>query len=202
MSHFNISNPTSIEQAYDLGLLPQRNQKNLFYQETSCRSVLNNFNLSSENRRIIKKTENFTYKELPLSEFLYTPAIQKQIHLWIKNLNWVFPTSSLRTIFTNHIFNYLTIWYDQELQPVAYLVSYVSPNISHAAYLFYNPDYSHHDLPIRIVLQLIINSAQNKLKYAYLGRFSKVLGYYKRNFPSFEYFQNNKWQTLKTLPIL
>jgi len=193
MTNFNITNPDSIDQAYQQGLLPQRNQKNLFYQESSCRSVLKNLSLSSENRRIIRKTAPFLFELIPLTDFNYTPAIQKQIHQWVKALNWEFPTSSIRTIFTNHIFNYLAVWSDNHHHPIAYLVTYMSADISHAAYLFYDPAYSHHDLPIRIVLQFVIDSAQKNLKYTYLGRFSPDLGFYKRTLPGFEYFQNNQW---------
>lgn len=194
MTTFNLGLQNSIDEAYSQGLLPQRNQKDLFYQDSSCRSDLNNLNFSSENRRIIRKTDMFTYKIIPFSEFSYTPSIQKQIHQWVRELKWEFPTSSIRTIFTNHIFNYLYIWYDQSHQVVAYSICYFSANISHIAYVFYNPQYSHGDLPIRLVLQFIQDSQNKNLKYAYLGRFSPTIGYYKRNMPNFEYYQNNQWQ--------
>jgi hypothetical protein len=193
MTNFNITNPNSVDDAYNQGLLPQRNQKNLFYQDSSSRSVLNNLNLNSENRRIVRKTEQFTYETIPLTDFNYTPAIQKQIHQWVKELGWDFPTSSIRTVFTNHIFNYLYIWYNESHQVVAYSICYFSPTISHIAYVFYNPTYYHGDLPIRQVIQFITDSHQKNLKYAYLGRFSPTTGFYKRNMPNFEYFQNNQW---------
>lgn len=196
MTQFNLQNTNNIDENYQNGLLPQRNDKNLFYSETSCRSNLENFNLSSENRRILRKTENFTFEKLSLKDFNYTPEIQKEIVTWVKKLNWDFPTSSIKTIFKNHIFNYLYVWKDEQNKIIAYSICYFSNNISHIAYVFYDPDLANSNLPIRLVLQTIIDSQELGLKYCYLGRFSDNTGYYKRNMPGFEYFKDNNWITL------
>ena len=197
MTQFNIKNKQSPEENYQQGLLPQRNKKGLYYQQTSCRSNLANFNLSSENRRIIKKTQDFTFSKIPLSNFDYDSKTQKTISSWIKKLGWKFPTSSLKNIFTRHIFNQLYIWKNPKRQIIAYSLCFFSPSISHIAYVFYHPSLSHSNLPIRLTLQVIIDSQEMGLKYCYLGRFSPNNGYYKRNMPGFEHFINNSWQSLK-----
>lgn len=196
MSQFNIKNNNSIEENYNLGFLPQRNQLNSWYSETSCRSNLSKFELSSENRRIMNKTQNFSFQKIKLSDFQYSSDIQKQIFNWIKELEWDFPISSVKQIFTNHIFNYVYVWKTEDEQIAAYAVCYFSNEISHIAYVFYNPKFSHDNLPIRLVLQVIIDSHDLGLKYCYLGRFSESNGFYKRNMPGFEYFKDNHWQTL------
>jgi len=85
---YNIQNNLPLEENYQNGLLPQRNSKTSFYQDEnfSSRSDLSLYQLSSENRRIFKKTENFTFKKIPLSEFSYTPDLQKQIFHWVRGL--------------------------------------------------------------------------------------------------------------------
>jgi arginyl-tRNA--protein-N-Asp/Glu arginylyltransferase len=183
----------SIEKNYQNGLLPQRNQKGLFYQDSSCRSQLSKFELSSENKRILKKTDVFKHKKILLSDFNFTLETQKQIYHWIKLLGWDFPISSVKHIFSNHIFNQLYVWQDENQQTIAYSVCYFSSSISHIAYVFYDPKYSKTNLPIRLSLQVIIDSHQLGLKYCYLGRFSPPIGFYKRNFPGFEYFHDNIW---------
>jgi len=193
MSQFNIKNSNSIDQNYQLGLLPQRNDKNVFYKESSSRSDLSQFILSSENRRILRKTQEFTFQKIALTDFNYDSQVQKQIFSWLKKLEWDFPISSVKNIFTNHIFNYVYIWKNQENEIIAYSLCYFSQEISHVAYVFYNPEYSHGNLPIRLVLQVIIDSQSQNLQYCYLGRFSQSSGYYKRNMPGFEYFDDNKW---------
>jgi len=193
---YNQTNNLSIEQNYNLGLLPQRNSKDYWYSDSSCRSNLSNFSLSSENRRIIGKTNAYTFQLLPLSTFHFSPFIQKTIYKWIKEIGWEFPISSVKTIFTDHIFNYVYVWQDTDHNVVAYSICYFSESISHIAYVFYDPKLSHDNLPIRLTLQTIIDSQQKNLKYCYLGRFNpeNKLGYYKRELPGFEYFSNNNWQ--------
>lgn len=193
MTQFNLENTGDIDQNYQNGLLPQRNNKDLFYSQTSCRSNLTNFNLNSENRRILRKTEEFTFEKIALKIFNYDLKTQKEIFNWIKKLGWDYPISSVKNVFKNHIFNYLYVWKDQQKNIVAYSICYFSENISHIAYVFYNPELTHENLPIRLVLQVIIDSHELGLKYCYLGRFSNDNGFYKRNMPSFEYYQNNQW---------
>jgi arginyl-tRNA--protein-N-Asp/Glu arginylyltransferase len=192
MTQFNIKNNNLIEKNYQIGLLPQRNKKNIYYLESSSRSNLSDFKLSSENRRILNKTIDFQYEVIPLKDFDFNLETQKKIYSWIKKLGWNFPVSSLKAIFTNHIFNYIYVW-KLKNEIVAYSVCFFNKDISHIAYVFYNPELNHNNLPIRLVLQTIIDSDQKKLEYCYLGRFSADTGYYKRKMPGFEYFQNNQW---------
>lgn len=194
MIQFNIKNSNTIDQNYNLGLLPQRNEKDTYYLDSSSRSNLNNFILSSENRRILKKTNEFQYELIPLKNFNFDLETQKKIYSWIKELGWDFPTSSIKTIFTNHIFNYLYIWKIND-KVIAYSICFFNENISHIAYVFYDPKLQNKNLPIRLVLQTIIDSQKKGLQYCYLGRFSKETGYYKRNMPGFEYFDNKQWRT-------
>jgi arginyl-tRNA--protein-N-Asp/Glu arginylyltransferase len=193
MPKFNLNPGLNIEKNYSQGFLPQRNNSQFWYSDTSSRSNLSNFQLNSENRRIINKTQDFSFEKNSLKDFSFTPQIQKNIHSWIKELQWDLPTNSIKTIFTKHIFNYLYIWKNRSDQNIAYSICYFSPSVSHIAYVFYNPQYSHSNLPIRLVLQTIIDSHDNQLKYCYLGRFSQSTGYYKRNMPGFEYFKDDNW---------
>ena len=196
---YNLHNNLSIKENYENGLLPQRNSKDYFYQDEnySCRSSLSSFNLSSENRRILNKTQSFSFQKIPLSDFNFDNQTQKKISTWVKTLGWNFPTSSVKTVFTNHIFNYLYVWSDINKEICAYTICYFDKNFSHVAYVFYNPIYAHQELPIRLALEVVINSADLNLSYCYLGRFNPdtKLGFYKRNFPGFEYFINNQWMS-------
>ena len=196
---FNLNNFSTIKEYYQNGLLPQRNSKKLFYFQTSSRSNLSVFNLSSENRRILNKTTEYFSEVIPLNNFSFSLDVQKTIFNWIKKLGWSFPVSSVKYVFSTHIFNRLYIWRDNQNQVVAYSICYFSKTISHIAYVFYNPSLSKTNLPIRLTLQVIIDSHQQKLQYCYLGRFeAKVrgIGYYKRNMPGFEYFSQNQWRQL------
>ena len=193
MPQYNLTPNRNTAENYSAGLLPQRNKSGIWYFDTSSRSNLSNFQLNSENRRIIRKTDEFNFEIIPLKDFSFTSKVQKNIHSWVKELEWNLPTSSIKTIFTNHIFNYLYIWKNQSNEIIAYSVCYFSDSISHVAYVFYDPKYSHDNLSIRLVLQTIVDSHHKNLKFCYLGRFSQKTGYYKRNMPGFEYFKNGNW---------
>lgn len=193
MTQFNLTNHQSIESNYQQGFLPQRNQKDTWYQDTSSRSNLSQFELSSENRRILRKTENFSFELIESQNFNFDINTQKRIFSWIKQLGWDFPISSVKKIFSNHIFNTIYIWYDENHNIVAYSICYFSESISHVAYVFYDPKYNHSNLPIKLVLQTIIDSQKQNLQFCYLGRFSSDTGFYKRNMPGFEYFKDNQW---------
>lgn len=194
---FNIKNNLSLEENYQNGLLPQRNSRDSFYHDEnfSSRSELHNLIFSSENRRIFRKTNTFTFQKIPLNNFTYTPSLQKLLVLWVKELGWNFPASSIKTVFTNHIFNYLYVWSDQENKVCAYSLCYFGKKFSHIAYVFYDPKYAHQDLPIRLALQVVKDSHEQNLDYCYLGRFNPTskLGYYKRSFPGFQYFTQGTW---------
>lgn len=196
MPQYNLNNTSTVDENYLRGFLPQRNDRNLFYRETSSRSNLHEFLLSSENRRILNKTEAFSFQCLPINQFNFDLPLQKTIYGWIKKLDWDFPISSVKNVFTNHIFNYIYVWKNEKQEIAAYSVCYFSPKISHIAYVFYDPQYSHHNLPIRLTLQVIIDSHKKGLDFCYLGRFSKESGFYKRTMPGFEYFKDQTWITL------
>ncbi|MBU4210582.1 hypothetical protein KKC08_05445 [Patescibacteria group bacterium] len=187
MPIYNIQNQNNLETNYSLGLLPQRNKKEFWYQDSSCRSKLSNMQLNSENRRVLKKTQDFSFQTT--NTFIYTPQIQKQCNDWTKKLNWNFPVSSIKTVFTNHIFNKVYIW-KQANNTIAYAICLFTKNFSHIAYVFYNPEYQKSNLSIRLVIQTIADSQKLGLKYCYLGRFSPKdnIGYYKRYLPNLEYF--------------
>lgn len=191
--HFNITNQLDPEENYLLGLLPQRNDKTLFYSDSSCRSNLSKFNLSSENRRILRKTENFSFKKVSIKDFDYNPKLQKKLSSWTKEMEWNFPVSSIKNIFTDHIFNFVYIWKYENGQEIGYSLCFETDKICHIAYVFYEPGLSHGNLPIRMVLQSIIDSHEKGLQFCYLGRFSNTTGFYKRNMPGFEYFDNEAW---------
>jgi len=200
MPKYNLTPNLPLEIIYQFGFLPQRNDKDYFYQDSSSRSNLANASLSSENRRIYKKTQNFAYKIESVNQFNFDIQVLKKCSTWSKQLNWKFPSSSIKTIFTNHLFNYIYTWRHKD-KVIAYSICLFEKNFSHIAYVFYDPKYAKTDLPIRLSLQVIIDSIDKNLSFCYLGRFNPIdgTGFYKRNFPNFQVynFKNKTWQDFK-----
>jgi arginyl-tRNA--protein-N-Asp/Glu arginylyltransferase len=190
MTNYNLNPITDPATNYSQGLLPQRNLAHTWYQDTSCRSNLSSYKLSSENKRIIKSTAGFSFEKIPLTTFKLSPYLLNTLHSWTEKLGWHFPKSSIKNVFSHHIFNYLYLWRKTNTQDIiAYSICYFAQTISHIAYVFYSPELNKTNLPIRLSLQCIADSHKLGLKYCYLGRFS----YYKRNFPGFEIYQDRNW---------
>ncbi len=83
MPQYNLTPDQNIEDNYQNGLLPQRNSSEFWYSDTSSRSNLSNFQLSSENRRIINKTQNFSCQKISLKDFSFTSEMNSSSILFI-----------------------------------------------------------------------------------------------------------------------
>lgn len=179
---------------YGLGFLPFRNNSNLFYLSRSCRSNLANFSLSSENKRVLKNTSHLFAEAFPLSGFDYNASVQKACKHWAKDRGWKISTSSLKTIFKNHIFNTLYVWKDKKnsQKVTGYQVIFQNKTILHTANVFYNPEYYEVGLGTRMLIEAAKNAASNNLSYAYMGTCYSA---YKRNIPGFEFFNGFEWSS-------
>ncbi len=196
----------SLGDIYNLGFLPFRNKKDLFYLSRSCRSNLkqieqNNL-FSSENRRIIKKTKNFSFNFIEQKSFKYNLEVQKQCRFWAKARNWQISVSSIKKLFSGDFFNWILEVKKQE-KTIAYSIILKEGSLAHWAYVFYDPEFSNRDLVIRMGLEVINWAKQAGLDLVYLGTCYGESGYYKRNFPGFEFFNGFSWSNdLKELDYL
>jgi len=180
-----------LTKVYQLGFLPFRNRKNLFYLSRSCRSNIKYFSLSSENKRVLKKTDQFRPEVISLSEFNYTPEVQRSCKLWARQAGWKISTSSLKVLFKNHFFNKLYLWKDEASgKIICYQILYESKTILHTASVFYDPSYHSTGLGTRLLLEASQNAHQKELDFAYMGT---CYGMYKRSISGFEFFNGFEW---------
>lgn len=184
-----------LEMIYQAGFLPFRHQKDWFYLARSSRCRLADFSLSSENRRILKKTTSFYFKSFFSEKFDYSPLVQKRCKQWSRERGWQISTRSLKYLFSGQFFNQIWVWYDQEKgkEPVGYQVFYWGKEFAHGAHLFFHPDYQRRYLVIRMILESIIKAHKEKKKFYYLGTCYGKTGFYKRSFPGFEFFNGFNW---------
>lgn len=184
----------SLSKIYSWGFLPFRNRENLFYLTRSSRSDLRNFSLSSENRRIIKKTESITTRLVPLSEFHYTPEVQRNCKHWARERGWRISTTSLKFIFSGKFFNFVLLFQHKGSgEVVGYQILVVEDDFWHAAHVFYHPDYVGASLGTRMLLEACILTQKKGARYCYLGTCYGKGGFYKRNLPGFEFFNGFGW---------
>ena len=183
----------SLEKIYAFGFLPFRNRTNLFYLARSCRVDLAKFSLSSENRRILKKTADFNLEVKTLADFDYTSQAQRQCKDWAKERNWKISTPSLKFIFKGKFFNYIFVWKKDNVL-VGYQVIYQKKELIHSGHIFYDVNEAGKDLGMRMLIEASTWAQKEDKKYHYLGTCYSG-GRYKRSLSGFEFFNGFSWST-------
>jgi len=184
------------EKIYQSGFLPIRSLPGVFYLSRNIRIDLSKFEISSENRRILKKTENFESDLLPFSEFVYTAKVQKFCKDYAdqKLGKGLFPAAAIKSIFTNKIFNYVFVFKEVITQKeVGYVVCFVSENFLQYGYAFYDLEYLKDSLGARMMLEAVLWADKSNKKYVYLGTCYDESALYKTEFKGVEFFNGFRW---------
>lgn len=195
-----------LETIYQKGFLPIRSLPGVYYLSRSLRVDLARFSLSSENRRIMRKTEKISFTTLPLSEFNYSPAIQKLCKDYGEKRfgKGVFPASAVRSIFSGQVYNQVFVFKDEEKQEeVGYAVCFATDKLLQYAHAFYDLAYFEQSLGARMMLQAVLWAKENQKEFAYLGTGYEKSALYKTEFQGVEFFNGFSWsQNLAELKAL
>ncbi len=197
-----------INRMYDDGYVFGRPNKGYMYQTRSLRIDLSKFELSSENKRILKKTEDIglrTY-DLPYSKYnLKIGKIGKDFYTQ-KFGDGTFSANKIKEILTTeHNFNKLFV-YKNEKETIGYSICFENEEILHYSYPFYvlsptsyvfNPNTG-----MSMMIQAINYAKENNTqrasasgdkKYIYLGSAKDTKAKYKLQFKGLEWFDGEKW---------
>ena len=185
----------NVAQIYYSGFLPFRSKKDLFYLCRSTRVRLSNFKLSSENRRILKKTASINFTVQPIEQFAYTPEFQKFCKTFADQTfgKGVMPAAAIKKIFTNanstHVITFSSV---QELT-VGYMACVIHDHFLHYAHPFYDLKYQNPDLGMGMMLKAVIWAQERHKQFAYLGTCYTKSSLYKTQFSGFEFFNGIHW---------
>lgn len=185
-----------VEPIYQAGFLPTRHLQNVYYLARSLRVVLSGFDLSSENRRILNKTQEIKVELQSLADFDYTPEVQKMCKDYASERfdQGVFSSQTIKSIFENKIFNHVFVFKNSENQTtVGYAVCFINEKLLHYAYAFYHPDFIGQNLGARMMLQAVSWAKENQKIYAYLGTAYQAQSLYKTEFKGVEFFNGFRW---------
>lgn len=189
---------TNLENLYDEGFLFSREAKGKIYQTRSLRIDLNTFNLSSENRRILKKTEGLELDVVPLPYSAYNWTIGKlgKDFYTTKFGDGTFSANKIKELLTDadkSNFNLLLI-YKFKNEIVGYCIALETKSILHYSYPFYNLEKDQPNLGMGMMLRAIMYAQKQNKKYIYLGSFQRPTDTYKLQFEGLEWFDGEKWQ--------
>lgn len=187
----------NINTLYNEGYVFTRKNKGAMYQTRSLRINLENFTLTSENRRILKKTESVSLEPHPLPYPNYHWSIGKlaKDFYTTKFGDATFSANKIKELLTDSTksnFNKLFI-YTLDNSPVGYCISSETSELIHYSYPFYNLDTTIQNLGLGMMLKAILYAKGQNKKYIYLGSAQRPTDTYKLQFEGLEWFDEKEW---------
>ncbi len=204
ISDFSVNN---IADMYEKGFVFTRIGKGVMQQTRSLRIDLNQFELSSENRRILKKVPSLEMKRvgLPLPSSQYNFSIGKMAKDFYdtKFGLGIMSAQKVKEMLTNpdkSNFNQL-LEFPDVTRPgnpdicSGYTITYSSPTILHYSYPFYDLNNCPKDMGLAMMITAVQKAKEVGLKYVYLGSLQRPTDVYKLQFSGLQWFDGNRWST-------
>jgi arginyl-tRNA--protein-N-Asp/Glu arginylyltransferase len=204
---------SAIHDLYEKGYLATRVDKGVFNQTRSLRLNLSKFELSSENRRILRKVENLEIIpfSLPYKDYHWSIHKLAKDFYTTKFGEDTFSANKIKELLTEKDksnFNTLLVYKDRESNEViGYCIALMTENILHYSYPFYRQSDTQSaknpSLGLGMMELAIIYAKEKGMQYIYLGSLQRPSDTYKLQFSGFEWFNGENWQTnideLKTI---
>jgi arginyl-tRNA--protein-N-Asp/Glu arginylyltransferase len=198
----------SIALMYGRGFVFTRISHGAMRQTRSVRVDVSKFELSSENRRILKKTEGLEINAvtLPLREE-YDWSIGKLAKDFYdaKFGPDIMSANKIKELLTDRAksnFNALFTYSKQDLV-IGYAICYTAPSFLHYSYPFYDLKAAPKDMGLGMMVRTVEYAKSAGMKYVYLGSLQRPTDTYKLQFSGLEWFDGKSWQTdiqpLKTI---
>lgn len=185
---------------YAGGYVFTRISKGLLNQTRSLRINLEEFEFSSENRRILTKVENLKLEaiHLPLSEEAYSWTIHKlaKDFYTTKFGDKTFSAAKIKELVTDGIksnFN-LLLKYTEGEEIVGYTIAYHNSQLLHYAYPFYDLNKFASNYGMGMMLKAIEHAKEEGKKFFYIGSATRPADKYKLQFKGLEWFDGQAWQ--------
>lgn len=190
----------TINALYDQGFVFTRLGRGVMNQTRSLRVDLSKFELSSENRRIVRKTEDLKLKTVPLPYEHYHWSIGKlgKDFYETKFGEGTFSANKMRELLTDKDksnFNVVFVYEHQALEVVGYCIARETAELVHYSFPFYKLDTTIANLGLGMMLKALLYAKETGKKYVYLGSFQRPTDTYKLQFAGLEWFDGEKWQS-------
>ncbi len=184
---------------YDQGFLFGRLGLGIMDQTRSVRIDLTKFELSSENRRIMKKTAGLeiTNQAIPYHSYNWNIGKLGKDFYDAKFGEKTFSANKIKELLTNNKksnFNKLLI-YKLQTEIVGYAICRETDEFLHYCYPFYNLKTNFPNLGLGMMLRAILWAKETNKEYIYLGSAQRPTDTYKLQFEGLEWFDGKKWQT-------
>lgn len=189
--------PEDIQKLYGEGYVLTRLSNGVMQQTRSIRVHLSAFELSSENRRILKKNAELSpsVAELPFPGYDWTMGKMAKDFYDTKFGPGIFSANKARELLStkNTRFNLLLIYRNLK-KAIGYAICYDAKDMLHYSYPFYDVSLPK-DTGLGMMLQAILWAKDARKQYIYLGSLQRPSDIYKLQFSGLEWFDGKTWQT-------
>jgi arginyl-tRNA--protein-N-Asp/Glu arginylyltransferase len=182
---------------FNAGFLPSSRQLDRFYLCRQIRVTLAKFELSSENRRILRKGEGIKVELVPREKFDYTPARRE----FFKNYadtkfgKDVMTYERLDSLFSTPIISHLLMFTDAQTgAEIGVATLYVEDAaLAYYYYAFYDLIFPNRSLGMFMMTSAAQLFAAHGCKHLYLGTCYAESALYKTQFAGAEFFNGFRW---------
>lgn len=190
---------SAIANMYNNGYVFTRLGKGVMHQTRSVRIDLKKFDLSSENRRIMRKTGGLSLNvsRLPLSEYDYSIAKLAKDFYDEKFGRGIMSAQKVKEMLTDHYKSNWNTLFEYSLgdQKIGYAVCFSNASSIHYSYPFYDLEKAPKDTGLGMMVRAILHAKDAKLHHVYLGSLQRPKDVYKLQFEGLEWFDGKSWQT-------
>lgn len=182
----------TISRMYDNGFVFTRIDKGVMQQTRSVRVDLEKFELSSENRRILRKGDQILLDKNTIPFSKYTWEIGKVAKdFYDKKAGGAFSVNKIREILTT-LHNFNTLY---SFGNLGYCICYENNTILHYSYPFYDLEKAQKDMGLIMMTKTLAEAQTLGLKYVYLGSLQRPTDTYKLQFSGIEWFDGKVWKS-------
>lgn len=187
----------TINERYNDGFVFTRVGKGVMNQTRSVRIDLAQFTLSSENRRILKKTEDVLLEKhaLPYSDYHWSIGKLGKDFYTEKFGDGTFSANKIKELLTSTESNFNTLLIYKTPEPTGYAICAETNEIIHYSYPFYDLEKGPKNMGMGMMLKAILYAQKSGKKYIYLGSAQRPTDVYKLQFAGLEWFDGEKWNT-------
>ncbi len=182
---------------YERGFVFTRIGKGAMTQTRSVRINLDNFELSSENRRILRKVDNIILEAIKLPHPKYDWHIHKLGHDFYETKfgKGTFSANKIKELITNEKSNFNTLLsYSLDNRTAGYCICFENSDWLHYGYPFYDLSADIPNLGMGMMTKAVVWAKENKKRYVCLGSAQNQAAIYKTQFSGFEWFDGEKWR--------
>lgn len=189
----------TINAAYNSGYLFTRLGKGIMQQTRSVRIDLSQFELSSENRRILKKNPSLLLTDylLPYSAYDWSIGKMGKEFYDTKFGDGTFSANKVKELLTDpdkSNFNVL-LTYNHNDNDIGYCITRETNKLIHYCYPFYHlsPITYLSDIGLGMMLHAILYAQEHGKKHIYLGSAQRPSDTYKLQFKGLEWWDGKEW---------